>query len=58
MRRFPIMSLSIAAVSLARTRSFSDLATLAAAGKKLAKQLAGSSYVRDGMAVLGRNEAA
>jgi PleD family two-component response regulator len=58
MRRFPIMSLSIAAISLSRATSFSDLATLAAAGKKLAKQLAGSSYVRDGAAVIGRPEAA
>jgi GGDEF domain-containing protein len=57
-RRFPIMSLSIAAVSLASVTSFSDLATLAAAGKKTAKQLAGSSYVRDGEAVIGRPEAA
>jgi signal transduction histidine kinase/PleD family two-component response regulator len=57
-RRFPIMSLSIAAVSLASVTSFSDLATLAAAGKKTAKQLAGSSYVRDGEAIIGRPEAA
>ncbi|HUH00578.1 MAG TPA: response regulator [Kofleriaceae bacterium] len=54
MRRFPIMSVSIAAVtSAAAPRSFSELATAAAVGKKLAKTTIGSSYVRDGELVLG-----
>jgi signal transduction histidine kinase/PleD family two-component response regulator len=46
-RRFPIMSVSIAAVSLARVASYADLATLAAAGKQAAKVIIGSSYLRD-----------
>jgi signal transduction histidine kinase/DNA-binding response OmpR family regulator len=54
MRKFPIMSVSIAGVSLEGVASFSDLATAAAAGKKLAKTLVGSSYVRDGQIVLGQ----
>jgi signal transduction histidine kinase/DNA-binding response OmpR family regulator len=53
MRKFPIMSVSIAGVSLGTVNSFSDVATAAAAGKKLAKTLIGSSYVRDGQIVLG-----
>jgi signal transduction histidine kinase/DNA-binding response OmpR family regulator len=53
MRKFPLMSLSIAGVSLASVSSFSDLATTAAAGKKLAKTLIGSSYVRDGQVIVG-----
>ena len=53
MRKFPIMSVSIAGVSVESVASFSDLATAAAAGKKLAKTLIGSSYVRDGQIVLG-----
>jgi signal transduction histidine kinase/DNA-binding response OmpR family regulator len=53
MRKFPLMSVSIAGVSIANITSFSDLATTAAAGKKLAKTLIGSSYVRDGQVILG-----
>ncbi|HTJ43728.1 MAG TPA: response regulator [Kofleriaceae bacterium] len=56
MRKFPIMSVSIAGVSVATVGTFSDLATAAAAGKKLAKTLIGSSYVRDGQIVLGAKD--
>ncbi len=48
MRRFPIMSVSIAAISLARAKSYAGLAELAAVGKGTAKAIPGSSYVRDG----------
>jgi PAS domain S-box-containing protein len=55
LRKFPIMSVSIAAVttSAGAVRSFSDLAEAAATGKKLAKAAGGSSYVRDGAIVVG-----
>ncbi len=56
MRKFPTMSVSIAGVSVATVGTFSDLATAAAAGKKLAKTLIGSSYVRDGQIVLGAKD--
>jgi len=48
MRRFPMMSVSIAAISLARAKSYAGLAELAAVGKRTAKAIPGSSYVRDG----------
>ena len=48
MRKFPIMSVSIAAISLTRARSYAGLAELAAVGKRTAKGIPGSSYVRDG----------
>ena len=47
-RKFPIMSVSIAAISLARARSYATLAELAAVGKASAKAIPGSAYVRDG----------
>ncbi len=48
MRHFPIMSVSIAAISLMRAKSYAGLAELAAVGKGTAKAIPGSSYVRDG----------
>jgi len=47
-RKFPIMSVSIAAISLTRAKTYAGLAELAAVGKRTAKAIAGSSYVRDG----------
>jgi diguanylate cyclase (GGDEF)-like protein len=53
MRRFPIMTVSIAAVTrTARLRSHADLAVAAAELKKQAKAVPGSAYVRDGVLVL------
>jgi len=51
-RRFPIMSVSIAAISLVRARSYAALAELAATGKRTAKAIVGSTYVRDGHTML------
>jgi len=51
-RRFPIMSVSIAAISVARARSYASLAELAAVGKRAAKAIPGSTYVRDGQTML------
>ena len=51
-RRFPIMSVSIAAISLARAKSYASLAELAAVGKQAAKAIPGSTYVRDGRTML------
>ncbi|HET9625301.1 MAG TPA: diguanylate cyclase, partial [Kofleriaceae bacterium] len=51
-RRFPIMSVSIAAISLARAKSYASLAELAATGKRAAKAIPGSTYVRDGLTML------
>jgi hypothetical protein len=48
LRRFPIMSVSIAAITLSRARTYAALAELAAEGKGAAKAIPGSSYVRDG----------
>ena len=42
------MSVSIAAISLARAKSYAGIAELAAVGKSTAKAIPGSSYVRDG----------
>jgi signal transduction histidine kinase/DNA-binding response OmpR family regulator len=58
MRKFPTMSVSIAAVGVATVTTFPDLATAAAEGKKAAKALTGSAYVRDGKIVLGEVAAA
>jgi len=52
MRRFPIMSVSVAAISLARTKTYAGLAELAAIGKRTAKAIPGSSYVRDGQTMV------
>ncbi|HEY0481906.1 MAG TPA: response regulator [Kofleriaceae bacterium] len=51
-RRFPIMSVSIAAISVGRARSYAALAELAAVGKRAAKDIPGSTYVRDGQTLL------
>jgi signal transduction histidine kinase/DNA-binding response OmpR family regulator len=50
-RKFPIMSVSIAAISLAPAKTYAGLAELAAVGKRTAKTIAGSSYVRDGQTI-------
>jgi PAS domain S-box-containing protein len=57
-RKFPIMSVSIAAVTVAGSdiQTYSDLSAVAAQGKKLAKEIPGSSYVRDGKIVLGKSQ--
>jgi GGDEF domain-containing protein len=47
-RNFPIMSVSIAAVSLVNAKTYAGLAELAAIGKREAKAVPGSTYVRDG----------
>jgi len=52
MRRFPIMSVSIAGISLARAKTYAGLAELAAVGKGTAKAIPGSSYVRDGQTMV------
>ena len=55
MRRFPIMSVSIACVvGDERARSHAELSSLAAELKQQAKAVVGSSYVRDGQVVLPR----
>ena len=53
-RRFPMMSVSVAAVTRAGCdiHTFADLAEAAALGKKLAKEAPGSSYVRDNAVVM------
>jgi len=55
-RRFPIMSVSIAGISVARAKSYASLAELAAVGKRAAKAIPGSTYVRDDQTVLARAE--
>jgi GGDEF domain-containing protein len=50
-RKFPIMSVSIAAISLSKSKTYAGLAELAAVGKATAKAIPGSSYVRDGQAM-------
>jgi PAS domain S-box-containing protein len=54
-RKFPVMSVSLSAVTqrARRIQTFSELATEAARGKKVAKAVVGSSYVRDGVLILG-----
>ncbi len=51
-RKFPIMSVSIAAISLSHAKSYAGLAELAAVGKRTAKAIPGSTYVRDGETML------
>jgi GGDEF domain-containing protein len=51
-RRFAVMSVSIAAISVARAKSYAALAELAAVGKRAAKAISGSAYVRDGQTML------
>jgi signal transduction histidine kinase/DNA-binding response OmpR family regulator len=61
LRRFPIMSVSLVAVTSSGGRglkSYSALAVAAATGKKLAKSIEGSSYVRDGQPMVGQVPAA
>ena len=55
LRRFPIMSISLAAVTNIRgeIRTFSELSAAAAQGKKLAKSITGSAYVRNGKLIIG-----
>jgi signal transduction histidine kinase/DNA-binding response OmpR family regulator len=55
-RRFPIMSVSVAAISVARARTYATLAELAADGKRAAKAIPGSTYVRDGKTVLAATQ--
>lgn len=59
LRKFPIMSVSIAAVTVAGSdiQTYSDLSAVAAQGKKLAKEIPGSSYVRDGKIMFGKGQA-
>jgi signal transduction histidine kinase/DNA-binding response OmpR family regulator len=57
-RRFPVMSVSIAAITIARARSYAALAELAAVGKRAAKDMPGSTYVRDGKILLSDATAA
>jgi len=51
-RKFPVMSVSIAAISLSRSKTYAGLAELAAVGKGTAKAIPGSSYVRDGQTMI------
>jgi GGDEF domain-containing protein len=53
-RRFPVMSVSIAAITIACARSYAALAELAAVGKRAAKDIPGSTYVRDGQTLLAQ----
>ena len=53
-RKFPIMSVSIAAISLVRAKTYAALAELAAVGKRTAKAIPGSTYVRDGETMLAQ----
>jgi diguanylate cyclase (GGDEF)-like protein len=48
-RQFPLMTVSVAAVTLAGMASFGEVAAAAAAGKAIAKAQPGSAYVRDGV---------
>jgi GGDEF domain-containing protein len=57
-RRFPVMSVSIAGITIARARSYAALAELAAVGKRAAKDMPGSTYVRDGKILLSDAAAA
>jgi signal transduction histidine kinase/DNA-binding response OmpR family regulator len=51
-RKFPVMSVSIAAIALSRAKTYAGLAELAAVGKRTAKAIPGSAYVRDGDTML------
>jgi PleD family two-component response regulator len=55
LRRFPILAVSLAAVTMdaGEIEGYSQLAERATAGKRLAKTVACSSYVRDGHIVIG-----
>ena len=53
LRRFPIMTVSIAAVTLTGIPTYAEVAVRAADGKKLAKSLPGSVYTRDGVVIMG-----
>ncbi len=55
LRRFPTMSVSIAAIAFSRSRSYAGLAELAAVGKRAAKAIPGSTYVRDGQTIFAAN---
>jgi PAS domain S-box-containing protein len=59
LRRFPIMSVSVACVTRVgrRINSHNDLSTAAAELKQRAKAIPSSSYVRDGAVVLPRDHA-
>ncbi|MCG8423144.1 MAG: response regulator [Proteobacteria bacterium] len=56
LRRFPIMTVSVAAVTLEgnRVKTFTELAAAAAEGKKIAKELVGSSYVQNNQVIKGQ----
>lgn len=60
MRKFPIMSVSIAAITgeSETLTSYSALASAATRGKKLAKGIPGSCYVRDGKPLVERKPSA
>ncbi len=49
LRRFPLMTVSIAALGLTGMTSFGDVAAATATGKALAKAVPSSAYVRDGV---------
>jgi len=53
-RRFPIMSVSIAAISLSLSKTYAGVAELAAVGRRTAKAFLGSTYVRDGETLLSQ----
>ena len=56
-RKFPLMSVSIAAISLLRAKTYAGLAELAAVGKRAAKAIPGSTYVRDGEMLMAPSDA-
>jgi PAS domain S-box-containing protein len=59
LRRFPIMSISIAALTRSgkSIRTHADLSSAAAEAKQVAKAIKGSSYVRDGQQLWPRTKA-
>lgn len=52
LRRFPIMTVSIAAIELANMASFAEVSSAAAVGKSVAKASPASTYVRSGQIVV------
>jgi DNA-binding response OmpR family regulator len=54
LRRFPLMTVSIAAIGISGMSSFGDVAAATAAGKSLAKAVPTSAYVRDGVRLIPR----
>lgn len=52
MRKFPLISVSIAAITGADFDSYSALAQAAAVGKKMAKAVPGTCYLRDGETIV------